>query len=40
VIVLEDGELLFSRRCVNEKGARFIAESFRQDLLRNGWMSV
>jgi hypothetical protein len=38
VMVLEDGEPLFSRRCVDEKGARFVAESFRQDLLRTGWM--
>lgn len=37
VMVLEDGEPLFSRRCANEHGARFVAESFRQDLIRTGW---
>jgi hypothetical protein len=37
VTVLENGEPLFSRRCVDEKGARFVAESFRQDLIRTGW---
>jgi hypothetical protein len=37
VMVLEDGEPLFSRRCVDEKGARYVAESFKQDLLRTGW---
>ena len=37
VMLLEDGEPLFSRRCVDERGARYVAESFRQDLLRTGW---
>ena len=37
VMVLEDGEPLFSRRYVDERAARFVAESFRQDLLRTGW---
>jgi hypothetical protein len=37
VMVLEDGEPPFSRRCVDERGARYVAESFRQDLLRAGW---
>jgi hypothetical protein len=37
VVVSENDELLFSRRCVDERGARFVADSFRQDLLRTGW---
>jgi hypothetical protein len=37
VQLLEDGELLFSRRCANEEGARFVAACFRQDCLRAGW---
>lgn len=37
VQLLEAGELLASRRCVNVEGARFVAESYRQDLLRTGW---
>jgi hypothetical protein len=36
VMVLEDGEPLFSRRCADERSARFVAESFRQDLVRTG----
>jgi hypothetical protein len=34
------GELLFGRMCADEKGARYIAESFRQDLLRTGWTEM
>jgi hypothetical protein len=37
VQLLEAGELRASRRCVNVDGARFVAESYRQDLLRTGW---
>jgi len=37
VMILEDGEPLFSRRCVDERGARYVAESFKQDLIRTGW---
>jgi hypothetical protein len=37
VQVFEGAELLFSRRCADEKGARYVAESFKQDLRRTGW---
>jgi hypothetical protein len=37
VMLLEDGEPLFSRRCSGEVEARFVAESWRKDLLRTGW---
>jgi len=37
---LEDGEPLLSRRCAGEKGARYVAESFRQDLVRTGWSEI
>jgi len=37
VVVRDQDELLFSRRCANEQGARFVAESFKQDLRRAGW---
>jgi hypothetical protein len=37
VRLLEDGELLFSRRYANEEAAQFVAECFRQDCLRAGW---
>jgi hypothetical protein len=36
VVVRENDELLFSRRCANEHGARFVADSFKQHLLRTG----
>jgi hypothetical protein len=35
--MLEDGELLFSRLCADERSARFVADSFKQNLLRTGW---
>jgi hypothetical protein len=37
VLVRENGEPLFSRRCADERGARYVAESFRRDLIRTGW---
>jgi hypothetical protein len=37
VMMLENGEPLFSRRCMDELGAGFIAESFKQELMRTGW---
>jgi hypothetical protein len=37
VQLLEGGELRTSRRCVDVNGARFVAESQRQDPVRNGW---
>ena len=37
VQLIEGGELRRSRRCVNVDGARFVAESYRQDLIRTGW---
>jgi len=38
VMNLEDGELLFSRRCVDERRARYVANSFRQHTVRAGWV--
>jgi hypothetical protein len=40
VMILKDGEPLFSRRCADESGARYIAESFRQDLIRTEWIAT
>jgi hypothetical protein len=37
VMLLENDEPLFSRRCVDERGARFVAQSFKQDLLRTDY---
>ena len=39
VMILENGEPLFSRRCADERGARFVALSFKQDTMRTGWLS-
>jgi hypothetical protein len=36
--MLRDGELLFSRRCVDERGARYVAQAFKQDTGRAGWV--
>jgi hypothetical protein len=38
VQLLEDGEVLFSRRCDNEDAARYVAACFRQDTIRVGWI--
>ncbi len=37
VMLLENGEPLFSRRCADEGLARFVATSTKQGLLRIGW---
>jgi hypothetical protein len=37
VLVRHDGELLFSKRCVDERGARYVAQAFKQELVRTGW---
>ena len=37
VLMLQDDEPLFSRRCVDERGARYVAQCFKQDTLRAGW---
>jgi len=37
VMLLESGEPLFSRRCADERLARYAATAARQDLLRTGW---
>ena len=40
VTMLRDDELLFLRRCVDERGARFVAQAFKQDTLRAGWVEA
>ena len=37
VLLLEDGEPLFSRRCSTEREACYVAEVFKQDTMRGGW---
>ena len=36
--MLQDGEPLFSRRCVDERDARYVAQAFKQDTLLAGWV--
>lgn len=38
VMILQDGEPLLSRRCIDERGARYVAESFRKDTVKAGWI--
>jgi hypothetical protein len=40
VMLLKNGDPLFSRRCVDERGARFVAKSFKQDLLRTWYVDA
>jgi len=38
VQLLEEGELLVSHRCVTADAARYMAQSFKNDHLRTGWV--
>ena len=38
VTMLQDDELLFSRLCIDERGARYVAQAFKQDTLKAGWV--
>ena len=40
VQILEAGEILVSRRCENEREARYVAEAARKDSLRTGSTAV
>jgi hypothetical protein len=40
VLMLEADEPLFSRRCVDERGARYMAHTFKQDTLRAAWVET
>ena len=37
VVIRQDGELSFSRRCETERLARYVAGALRQDHLTAGW---
>jgi len=37
LVIRQDGELSFSRRCADEKGARFVANALKQDQVNAGW---
>jgi hypothetical protein len=40
VQLLEDGEILVSRRCITGDAARYVAQSFKTDHLRQGWSEL
>jgi hypothetical protein len=37
VVIRQDDELSFSRRCPDEAFARFVAKALRQDQINAGW---
>jgi hypothetical protein len=37
VVIRQDGELSFSRRCADEQGARYVANALRADHVNAGW---
>ena len=37
VVIRQDGELSFSRRCADEAGARYVANALKQDQMNAGW---
>jgi hypothetical protein len=39
-MLLQDGEVLFSRWCVDERGARDVADSFKKETLNAGWVEA
>jgi hypothetical protein len=40
VQLIENGELLLSKRCIRGDVARYVAEAFKNDHLRQGWTEV
>jgi hypothetical protein len=38
VTMLANGELRFSRHCINERAARYVATTWKQDTLRCGFV--
>jgi hypothetical protein len=40
VLMLQDDEPLFSRRCVDERGARYVADSLKKETLSAGWVKA
>jgi hypothetical protein len=40
VQLLEDGEILVSTRCMTGDGARYVANAYNQDHLRQGWTAI
>jgi hypothetical protein len=40
VQLLEDDEILLSKRCLTREAAEYVAEAFKQDYVRQGWLDV
>lgn len=40
VLVRSSGEALFSRRCMSEDEAKYVANGLKQDELKAGWIEV
>jgi hypothetical protein len=40
VVIRQDGELSFSRRCADEALARFVADGLKRDELNAGWSEL
>ena len=38
--LLEDDEILLSKRCLTRDAAEYIAKTFKQDYMRQGWLDV
>ena len=38
VLLLENDEPLFSRRCAFESEARYVTKVFKEDTMRGGWI--
>jgi len=37
IVIRQDGELSFGRRCADEAGARYVANALKQDHMNAGW---
>ena len=40
VQLLEDDEILLSKRCLTREAAEYVAKAFKQDYMRQGWAEV
>ena len=38
--LLEDDEILLSKRCLTREAAEYVAKAFKQDYMRQGWAEV
>ena len=38
--LLEDAEILLPKRCLTRDAAEYVAKTFKQDYMRQGWLDV